>query len=754
MILTRPRLRDCYLLETGGDGTIFLLVEGGYMALSGRLYSSLLPLINGRNSPEDMIEQLDGTLSEPEVYYGLSQLEKRGLIAEAVDDLPPNIAAYWDYQRLDPNAVNQTLARATVTLTALDEKLVPPFAAALESLGIHVAGAGGFPVVLTDDYARTALDEINRRQLAARQPWMLIKPVGTILWLGPLFQPGQTGCWECLVQRLRSNRMVEGFLLDRKQATEPYLTSRGWLPTTLQAGMNLAANEVAKVLSGSYFRSLEGEVVTLDTMRLSLEHHTLIKRPQCPACGDPDRYTQPRPIVPESRIKQFTSDGGHRIELPEQTFDKLSVHVSPITGVISSLTRGDTGTNPVIHAYVAGHNFAQSYPDLRSLRRSLRTKAGGKGATDIQAKVSALGEAIERYAGVYRGDEVRMRSTYRALGSQAVDVQQLLLYSDEQYRTRKETFEESKLFHVVPRPFDPDQEIDWTPVWSMTNQTFKYVPTAHCYYNYAHVVGMPMEELFCLADSNGCAAGNTIEEAILQGFMEVVERDCVAMFWYNRIPRPAVDLDSFDEPFIGLLREHLRKNNRQMYVLDITNDLNVPAFCGVMWRTDRADQPQEIVVGFGAHFDAKLALMRALTECNQFLAGFEYFGETDQRYTGFDPLAAEWWRTATFAGQPYLVPDATLPTRRLSDFPQTLNDDLRDDVELCVKTVGNKGMEMLVLDQTRPDVDLKVAKVIVPGARHFWRRYAPGRLYDVPVQLGWLQQPRLESELNPFPVFF
>jgi ribosomal protein S12 methylthiotransferase accessory factor len=63
-------------------------------------------------------------------------------------------------------------------------------------------------------------------------------------------------------------------------------------------------------------------------------------------------------------------------------------------------------------------------------------------------------------------------------------------------------------------------------------------------------------------------------------------------------------------------------------------------------------------------------------------------------------------------------------------------------------------MELLVLDQTRPDTGLDVVKVIVPGLRHFWARFAPGRLYDVPVHMGWRSQPIAEYELNPIPVFF
>lgn len=59
-----------------------------------------------------------------------------------------------------------------------------------------------------------------------------------------------------------------------------------------------------------------------------------------------------------------------------------------------------------------------------------------------------------------------------------------------------------------------------------------------------------------------------------------------------------------------------------------------------------------------------------------------------------------------------------------------------------------------MLDQTRADVGMTVVKVVVPGLRHFWARFAPGRLYDVPVRMGWLKEPLEEEDLNPIPVFF
>ena len=70
-------------------------------------------------------------------------------------------------------------------------------------------------------------------------------------------------------------------------------------------------------------------------------------------------------------------------------------------------------------------------------------------------------------------------------------------------------------------------------------------------------------------------------------------------------------------------------------------------------------------------------------------------------------------------------------------------------VAACVAIAEQQGLDFLVLDQTRPDIEVPVVRVIVPGLRHFYRRFGPGRLYDVPVKLGWLEQPLKEEDLNP-----
>ena len=96
----------------------------------------------------------------------------------------------------------------------------------------------------------------------------------------------------------------------------------------------------------------------------------------------------------------------------------------------------------------------------------------------------------------------------------------------------------------------------------------------------------------------------------------------------------------------------------------------------------------------------------------------------------------------------YLLPHGKAPVRRArsSKFASL---DRREQVLACVKLARRFGLDFLVLDQTRPDIQVPVVRVIVPGLRHLHRRFAPGRLYDVPVKLGLRKRPLQEAELNP-----
>jgi ribosomal protein S12 methylthiotransferase accessory factor len=118
-----------------------------------------------------------------------------------------------------------------------------------------------------------------------------------------------------------------------------------------------------------------------------------------------------------------------------------------------------------------------------------------------------------------------------------------------------------------------------------------------------------------------------------------------------------------------------------------------------------------------------------------------------------DDEIRDWLADASVDQHDYLLADVTVEPRTSRDLLDRSRDDLGADIELCSGIMESKGLEVLVLDQTRQDIGLPVVKVFVPGLRHFWARFAPGRLYDVPVATGRLALPRTESELNPTPMF-
>jgi oxazoline/thiazoline synthase len=745
-MLNRPKIRPHFHVELLPGEGILLLSDSRQTLLRGRLYEQVAPWLDGRTA-EDVCNQLRGTASPAAVYYALAQLERKHFLCEEEASLPAGQAALWSSQQIAPRMAAQRLAERAVFVRGLGVDS-SPFRDLLQSLHVRLANEGAPDVVLTDSYLRGELEACNADALRARRPWLLVKPVGRQVWIGPLFRPGKTGCWECLAQRLRANSPVVTYLQGRNGHATAVVNDRACTPATMQVAGGLAANAVASWIVHGELPDLEGKVQTLDVPSWRLQSHPLIRLPFCPACGRVNE--EDRPFVPpvlESRKKMFTSDGGHRVVAPEETLARYSHHVSPITGAVPMLERAAGGGDGVLHVYVAGNNMARAHQNLAQLRGDLRSLNAGKGTSDAQARASGLCEGLERYSGVFRGDEPRRRMRMRDLGGSAIPLGDCLLFSDRQYRERDARNGTGSLFSFIPVPFDPEAVLEWSPVWSLTRREVRYLPTAFCYYDYPQ----PCEQTSCIACSNGNAAGNTLEEAILQGFLELVERDSVALWWYNRVRRPGVDWRSFGEPYLDRLRTFLHEHGREFWVIDLTADLGIPVFASICRRTD--GPPEQIMQGFGAHLDPRVALLRAVTEMNQMLSSplLDPEGKElgDQNA---DPETAHWLATATTANQPYLLPDGG-PPRTAASYPRVWTDDLTEDVRACQALVEEVGLEMLVLDQTRPEVGLPVAKVIVPGLRHFWSRFAPGRLYEVPVRLGWLSQQLTEEELNPVPMF-
>lgn len=727
---------------------LFILSESGEYAFRGPVFVAVAQAIDGQRSDDQIVAALAGSLPPAQLFFAIATLRRDGFLVDSQHGpgLPDREAAFWDAVGAEPGAL-------AFELVGIGDVELPTFAAKLRALGHELVEASPTSpaLVLTDDYLRPELAQFEQRARAAGRSWLLAKPLGLGPWIGPRFRPDRPGCWACLEQRLRGHRRVQQFLHHHTGRSEPYATSIAALPATIDVVAGLlstalhgwAARPTARQdqLDELQDHPLDGVVVSLDPRTLASTHHLLTARPQCPRCGDPGLLArlQSQPITLAPRTAEVR-DGGRRSEDPHATYARLERHISPITGIVSRMVRSTPPDSTVGHAYYTDHNFVHMTRNLEFLRISLRSFSGGKGRSDIQARTGALCESIERYSGVFQGDEAMRMASYAELvsaGERVVHPNAMMLYSDAQLAERARWNATGELFSWVPERFDEHARIAWTPAWSLIDNEPRWLPTALCFYN----ADSPMMR----ADSNGAAAGNNLEEAILQGFLELVERDAVALWWYNRLSLPGVDLASFAEPYFERVVAELAGQGRELWVLELPTDLHVPCYAAVSRRTDHACE--QIVFGLGAHLDAALAVSRAITEHNQFLPHVTATSHPPSS------VAGRWYREARIERERYLAPNGTAPRRR-DDHPRyDPGHDLRAEILRCSELVRAQGLELLVQDHTRPDTDLCVAKVTVAGLRHFWARLGPGRLYDVPVALGLLEQPTPESELNPVPMF-
>jgi bacteriocin biosynthesis cyclodehydratase domain-containing protein len=679
-----------------------LRVEG----LDGPLWERLLPRIDGRNTTEEIADALQAELSPLDVAFGLSWLEEQGWIVEAGGEGP--LTGFADALGLDLRGLQER----SVTLIPRGEVSAEPLEKALRTMGVRIGGEG-LAVVLADDYLRADLADFDRRD-----PWMLLKPVGTVLWIGPLFEAGRRGCRHCLAERLRGWRAT---------AAPPQPAA----PSTLWTAAGLAATEVLKwVLQGGN-PALENTLVTFDVRTLETARHAVVPVPGCPVCGGEARK-EAAPLRLSSRSKVFTPGGGDRAATPEAMLRRYGHLVSPLTGIVDRLVPS-LETQDFLQIYTAGY-LEPAGPGRNGPRGAERLRSAGRGLTAVQARAAALCEALERHSGFFQGTESRIEASRRDLGEAAIHPNDCLLISERQYAGREVWNALDLPYHWLPEPFDEDRPVEWTPAWSLTRGDFRWLPTAYAFYDYPLAGG----HRFCRADSNGCAAGSCLEEAVLQGFLEIVERDALALWWYNRARRPGVLLDGFRNPWVAALAGELERLGRRVWVLDLTTDLGIPAFVAI--SREISPRPQDLILGAGAHLDPALAISKALTEITQFLPGF--LAGRPRRVLSED-LSEDPGET------PYLTPDPDRPPLGAGDLPSLALPDLREEVELCVERARGRGLEVLVVDQTREDVGLPVVRVVVPGMRLFRARFAPGRLYGVPVALGWLPAPLREGELNP-----
>lgn len=701
-----------YSIHRLGVDHAILLHETHSVSLNGVLYIDTLTAIANM-----FINQI-ARYSIADIYYATDYLKTRGYIYEK-QTVTPNIIHKCEFSK-------EELYNTSLSINGTSPFLIESMTKALIGTGFtSVIDTPGSSVnlIVCSDYLESGVSEMLKCAFSCGAVYcFLVKLAGKVLWIGPLFQKGQRPCWNCLLRVLKRNRPVESFLskLTGSQIVPKNIIS----PISMQIGLNAAIMHLIKKIQINTHN--DSELLTIDTQNLSVERHYIRVLPQCEVCGNSSQFSEQvkSPIEITDVPRLFTQSGGYRSTPPEITWENYRHLISPVTGIVSYIAPCNK-KNSIFRSVWKATYFVSPLTDVNIHNEKFVRNSFGKGNNAAQSRTSALCEAIERYANMYTGEEPKIRGSYNKLKPSAINPETLQFYTMKQYALR-ESLNALSSPQKIPLPFDPDKVINWTPVWSFTRKKWCYLPLEYCY----SMTPTVREENVTSFSSNGSAAGNCIEEAILQGFLELVERDATAIWWYNRIKRPQIDLESFNDNYFNEVKKHYKALGWDLWVLDITHDLQIPSVIALSKNKENG----HFAIGLGTHLSMYLAIQRAITEMHQ----------TFDPEGNHDPI----WTEEQIEQKSFLYPAENQSTG-INTWILPPERSLKDDILDCVKRVEAAGMEFLVLNYTRPDIGVPTVKVIVPGLRHFWKQLGPGRLYSVPVKMGWIDQELEEDSMNP-----
>lgn len=597
--------------------------------------------------------------------------------------------------------------------------------AALIPLIQTVRTAAGLRFILLDSFLDASLPAMLDAQECAHL--CLIRVVEHKIWIMHLPPAARMAAYLNAVQkRLLDNTPAYAFakkLFPNDARCIPFLAAHALAMTDIEK----ISAKITEIIQAQII-SNESSIRIWDRVSGAVEVHPIVL---AQAGGPPFARQIEEPLRLNHCRQAFHADGGSRSMAPAETLNKLQSFISPITGVITHLHLLKGTEQQSIKIFSSA--FFKTPAVKRSVDFAALAEAGfvqrclGKGVSAEQSQASALCEAIERYCALYQGDEpsiVARGSELSNMKRRYLDFQQLAPYSASQYQRFGDKNHPDSRQKQAAVPYE-DQAIHWVGAWSLSRDEAVYLPLCSCFTN------IPFDDdRFGRWHSNGCAAGNTLEEAILQGLFELIERDATAIWWYNRIRRPAFDMGLIPAEHMRLLDATLSQEH-EFWVLDLTNDIGVP----VMAAIGRHKQSAAISFGFGCHVQAELAAQRALTELCQLIP------IRDQGAAQFDFNAIE--------AADYLVPAE--PASEATSAPYATiapGGDIKATIESLVARLHALRLETIVLNYSRQPLPIKTAKVWVPGLAHIWPQYANQRLYQVPLCMGWLAEANTEASLN------
>ncbi len=372
-------------------------------------------------------------------------------------------------------------------------------------------------------------------------------------------------------------------------------------------------------------------------------------------------------------FKKYSHDQD-KTRTPDQTISWVRERLSRLDmDVLAKTVRIDTGRLDIpVFISLCGED---------ATRLTGTKKQMGKGATAQQSEASALMELMERFSFFSFIEQFPFPvMKYKELDDFAVSVEDL---KKSIYDTRTPT--------ELCLKFLEDLPLRWVKAWNITLGREQWVP---------------IDWFYMINEYNGPASGNTLEEAILQGLCEVVERHVGSIVSNDMTVTPEIDMDSIHDPAAIELVNKFRANGIELFVRDISLDTGVPTVAVLAYDPSTFPERSEIVFTAGTTSNPEKSLCRALTEVAQLAGDF-------QSRTSYRPTLPKY---ASLEEAAYLM--KSNGKRSILEMSNHDDNNIRVEIERCVAALSKKGLQVLAINVTHPRLQVPAVYTIIPGA-HF-----------------------------------
>lgn len=384
----------------------------------------------------------------------------------------------------------------------------------------------------------------------------------------------------------------------------------------------------------------------------------------------------PEPLKLTDALKGYTYDQD-KLLTPAETIRRVRDRLGNLDlKLLQETVRIDSGRLDIpVYLSLLGVDARRVVPTHKQM---------GKGATPIQAEASALMELVERFSFFSYIEEGPLDfGCPRDFKGQALPFSSLA----------RSLFDASPAATAVA-PLYEDWPLYFVPATNLTK---------------GEAIMLPIHWFYLIEEYNGPAAGNCLEEAILQGLCEVVERHVGSVISYERSATPVIDPDSVTDPAARELIEKFRKNGIVLHLRDFSMDTGIPTVAALAYDPSTFPADSEIVFAAGTTTDPTKSLVRALTEVAQLAGDFH-------RRTSYRPTLPKY---ETLEDAAYLM--APGPVVSLDSLPNLSRANLKDEINLCLKALSRLRLDVLVVNTTHPLLNLPTVYVLVPGT-HFLDR--------------------------------